>query len=317
MRQSSMKSRLWMSSFALATATLLGCGMFEGQTVSPEMEMMSFLKRADGIDILSGLEASYCEGQRCQIAVPVDWSGVWSNTSAGGLGIAPLGGDPIPNNPCPFNADHPVGFGAATCRTPASESGLSLCLPSPNGDSAFWGPCATTADDFGQPPYLEALYMLTPALRDLFKAKQPAAGPVATPTVASASWPAGPAKVCVAVAPNRGVNAFGFSVTTRGAMIATSTQGQGGTTSAPLCVDVTIPPGTSALLVRTTGEVAAGGPASCLHTFTSPDDSKSKPGCSGAFATTNGAVVGVAADTANRFDKVHAELLAWLSNKSR
>lgn len=312
MHQPTKASLLWTCSLAIATGTLLGCGVFDTQTSSPEVELMSILKTGSDQDVLAGLEASYCGQARCAIAVPVGWSGEPDK-----IGIGPLGEEPLVGTPCPNSASGPIGFSAVTCLKQPGEVGLALCLQTTaDKNSAIWGPCAATAVELGRAQYLEAFLMLATPLSQRL-GRTPAGAPPATSPLAAGGWPAGPARVCVAVAPNRGVEAFAFSVTTRGGMAPTSTQGQGGATSAPLCVDFTIPPGTTSVVVRTTGIASGGDPASCLHTFTSPDDSKSKPVCSGVFSPTNGAVVAVAADTANRFDKVYSELVAWLSNKSR
>ena len=322
MHQPTKASLLWTCSLAIATGTLLGCGVFDTQTASPEVELMSILKTDSGGDVLAGLEASYCGGTRCAIAVPVGWSGEPDK-----MGIGPLGGEPLVGTPCPNSTSGPIGFSAVTCLNPANEVGLALCLQTTgNNESAIWGPCAATAVELGREHYLEAFMMLATPLRRALALKPTLTVP-ATQTGSSGSWPAGPAKVCVAVAPNRGVVRSFFLVDTQGSGPAVRIERAGGAPSSPLCVDVQIPDATTSVRVRTTGDasgVGSGveksgkiGPHSCEHTFTSPDDSNSKPVCSGAFATTNGAVVGVAADTAARFDKVYAELLAWLSNKSR
>lgn len=306
------------AALAVSLATLLpGCGLLGNESAPGKVELSGLLGVTVGganVSPWALLDRGICAGSiPCAVEVPSDFGG-----DPDALRIAPAGDasgsfcDKAPS----------TAFLGKTCQTDyANEVGFSLCIPGANGGFGP-GPCAVEAAEWSAEYYLEALMTFGSAVG--VRALQAAASTPASSTsptgnvVAAGSWPEGPAKVCVAMTPRRGVDTFGFVVTTMGGVASIRTQAPAGETSStennPICVAFDVQRGSatsvvvrvSANVMRNPGEWNS---VVCTYTYASPD-AKAIRQCTGGEPLPSTLIVGSPAVVEPALGRVKTQLAA-------
>ncbi|MBK8481877.1 MAG: hypothetical protein IPL40_11970 [Proteobacteria bacterium] len=301
---------LWCS-VLLTTTLLAGCGVLGSDASDGKsIELAAVLTGPGGkplFQVFQALKASRCGGSDCLIVVrpPVDMAALPQ------VMVSPAAG-PVPGVPCVSLSND--SFTAATCSDGAGSVGFALCLPGP-GDTAFaWTPCAATEALWMGPDYLEAILMMGPALSAL-AGEAPATADAPEPVVAG-SWPAGPAKVCVAMTPESGVDLFSFAVTINGGIAPVRVQGPSGITnqpsSNPACVLVEVPQsGGASIVIRVNANVMKSASdwdsVSCTYTYVNPAQ-KPVVRCAGGAALPSTLIVGPPGEIDQQISQIAATL---------